>query len=203
VDPTAYNRRFRKAIHVLAGFPAFILKFLTPSQVFAFVLAMAVVSFLLRPNWPFLRNLAKPEDMAARGIRGVRNYFVTVLLLAALFGARYPELVTAGWLALAWGDGAAGLVGSKQNAKLPWSRTKTVVGFVACACFVYLAMISALIWHRSATGFLAAWPAQAALLAIALVIAAAESAEQRLDDNYIVGLGTAGLMWVASIMGVW
>lgn len=188
---------------MLAGFPAFILKYMPYSQIVALALAMAVVSFLLRPNWPFLRELAKPEDLAARGISGVRNYFVTVLLLAVLFGVRHPELVTAGWLALAWGDGAAGLIGSKDNAKLPWSRTKTIVGFVACGCFVYLAMLSALVWHYSAPGFLVTWPVQAALVAIALVMAVAESAALRLDDNYIVGLGTAGLMWVASFIGVW
>jgi len=201
--PTAYNRRYRKAVHILAGFPAFILKFLTPGQMLAFTLAMAVASFLLKPSWPFLRELAKPEDLAARGIRGVRNYFVTVFLLAAVFGVRHPELVTAGWLALAWGDGAAGLAGAKENAKLPWSRNKTIVGFAACAGFIYLAMVSALLWHSAAAGFLATWQVQTALLGTALIVAVAESMEFGLDDNYIVGLGTAMLMWVAAGLGVW
>jgi len=55
----------------------------------------------------------------------------------------------------------------------------------------------------SAAGFLATWDTQAVLAAIALVMAVAESVELHLDDNYIVGLGTAGLMWLAAATGVW
>ena len=162
-----------------------------------FGVVMVVGSWMLRPNWPWLRDLAKPEDVNRRAIIGARHYFVTVFLLIVLFGLRYNVIATAGWLALAWGDGAAALVGGKQSARLPWSRHKTVSGFITCIVLVYCAIVISYLWTYDELTWLSA-PALVYFGAVSLIIGVAESLETKLDDNYIVGLGTAALLFVGT-----
>lgn len=194
-----YCRQLRKTIHILAGFPAFLLPHVSYSLAVAGAIAAFVAALLLRPNMPWLRAIAKPEDYNSRSIGGVRHYFATVLMLIALFGARHPELVMAGWLALAWGDGAAGIAGSKAGYKLPWANRKTALGFAACCLFVWLAANAAFF----AAGASGAWttPAgQGFLVATAVMVAFLESWSLPFDDNYSVGLGTAILLYAGKLM---
>ena len=152
---------------------------------------------MLRPNWPWLRDLAKPEDVSSRAIIVARHYFVTVFLLIVLFGLRYNVIATAGWLALAWGDGAAALVGGKQSARLPWSRHKTISGFVSCIILVYCAIVISHLWTLDES----TWLSASALIyfgVVSLIVGVAESLEAKLDDNYIVGLGTAALLFAGT-----
>ena len=162
-----------------------------------FGVAMVVGSWMLRPNWDWLRDLAKPEDINRRAIVGARHYFVTVFLLIVLFGLRYDVIATAGWLALAWGDGAAALVGGKQSLRLPWSRHKTVSGFISCIALVYCAIIISYAWTLDESTWLSL-PALAYFGAVSLIVGVAESLETKLDDNYVVGLGTAALLFAGT-----
>ena len=193
----SYNRRYRKAIHILAGFPAFLLKVLTLEQMMLFGVCMLVASWLLRPNWPWLRELAKPEDLDRRYIAGVRHYFVAVLALIVLFGARHSELATAGWLALAWGDGAAGLVGGK--VRLPWNPSKTLAGFLACILLIYLAIAASCAWSGAAADWMR-WQVQVFIVLVAAAVSVAESLHLPMDDNYIVSLGTASLLYAGTAL---
>jgi phytol kinase len=123
-----YRRRLRKLIHILAGLPSFLLAYVSYPIALACALAAVTAAFMLRPEHPWLRMLVKPEDIQQHRISGVRHYFIAVLILIAVFGLHHPLIAAAGWLALAWGDGAAGLVGRKDAMKLPWSSRKTVIG---------------------------------------------------------------------------
>ncbi len=179
------------------------LKQLPFSVMILFGAAMVVVSWMLRPKWRWLRELAKPEDVASRAFIGVRHYFVTVFLLIILFGLRHPVLATAGWLALAWGDGAAALVGGKDSLRLPWSRQKTVSGFIWCIILIYCAILISYLWTLADFTWLTA-PALAYFGAVSLVIGVAESFKTPIDDNYIVGLGTAALLFTGTaLLHIW
>lgn len=199
MDVPAYNRRYRKTAHILAGFPAFLLKQLPFNVMILFGVAMVAASWALRPKWRWLRELAKPEDVANRAFIGARHYFVTVFLLIVIFGLRYSAIATAGWLALAWGDGAAALVGGQRSPRLPWSRHKTISGFVTCVLLVYCAILIAYLWTLDDF----AWFSPSALVyfaVVSLIIGIAESVKAPIDDNYIVGLGTAVLLFAGTAL---
>lgn len=192
---TTYSRRLRKTMHILAGFPAFMLPLIGYSLMVTGALAALVAAMLLQPNSQWLRAMAKPEDFETRSINGVRHYFATILILVALFGLRYPELAMAGWLAMAWGDGAAGLVGPKEGLKLAWSKRKTVAGFVSCWICVWLAADAAF-FAAGATGTWTEAGGQAFIAITALAVAFLESWKLPVDDNYSVGLGAAALLFI-------
>ncbi len=82
---------------MLAGFPAFLLKQMPFNGMLLFGVVMVVGSWMLRPNWPWLRDLAKPEDVNCRAIIGARHYFMTVFLLIVLFGLRYNIVAGLPW----------------------------------------------------------------------------------------------------------
>jgi len=188
---------------MLAGLPAFLLKQMPFSAMVLFGVVMVAVSWMLRPNWRWLRDLAKPEDVNRRAIIGARHYFLTVFLLIVLFGLRHSVIATAGWLALAWGDGAAALVGGKRSARLPWSRHKTVSGFISCIALVYCAIFISYYWAYDELAWLSA-PTIIYFGAVSLIIGVAESLETKLDDNYTVGLGTAALLFLgAAVFHLW
>lgn len=144
--------------------------------------------------------LAKPEDRERGYIAGVRHYFLTVFVLIVIFEfMKASFLATAGWLALAWGDGAAGLVGRRDSAKLAWSRRKTIIGFVSCIFFTFFAIAFAYFWNF--WGFekpeaLLGPNILAMFGATAFLVALLESIDLPIDDNYVVGLGTALLLYL-------
>ena len=160
---------------------------------------LLLFSFLLTPKLKFVSPLAKPEDHERGYIAGVRHYFLTVFLLVLIFGYLNASFVgLAGWLALAWGDGAAGIVGRRDSAKLPWSRRKTIVGFFSCIIFTFLAIWLCYIWLFWETGFATLLKPSLLLMfgATAFLVAILESIDLPIDDNYVVGLGTAFLLFI-------
>jgi len=193
-----YNRRLRKTIHILAGLPSFAFKFLPYWAQVSLAFGLLLFSLLLSPRLKFISALAKPEDRERGYIAGVRHYFLTVFLLVLIFGYLKASFVgLAGWLALAWGDGAAGLVGRRDSAKLPWSRRKTIVGFFSCIIFTFLAILITYVWLFWEAGFGALLrPSLLAMFgATAFLVAIMESIDLPIDDNYVVGLGTAFLLF--------
>ncbi len=194
-----YSRKLRKVIHILAGFPAFLLPLVSYSGMVAGAIAALVIAILLKPDAPWLRAMAKPEDLKTRSINGARHYFATVLILIALCGARYPELAMAGWLALAWGDGAAGLVGGKEGVKLPWLQQKTAAGFITCWICVWLA-VNAAFFAAGVNGTWTTAAGQAFICASALAVASLESWHLPFDDNYSVGLSAAALLFAGKLL---
>ncbi len=81
--------------------------------------------------------------------------------------------------------------------KLPWNRDKTVLGFFVCIALVYFAIVISYVWFDGASAW-ESWYAQVSFVSIAAIVSVAESLRLRIDDNYIVGLGTAALLFVGT-----
>lgn len=202
LSPPPYNRRLRKFIHILAGFPALVLKFLPWWGMIVLALLMLAGTWSLPPRWSSVAVFSKPEDRARGHLRGVRNYFLSVLLLVLVFGSTHTFYATAGWLALAWGDGAAGLVGGSRSAKLPWSQKKPVVGLLAGMVCTFIAIIVACFWSSAATQASLGVARLVGFAVVAVAIGLLESLDLALDDNFIVGLGTPALLLGLTPLGI-
>jgi uncharacterized protein (TIGR00297 family) len=146
------------------------------------------------------RRLYRPIDEARGFPLGILLYPLSVLALILIFPARL-DIVAAAWAILAFGDGAATLVGTRAGGPhLPWNREKTVAGTLAfCACGGLGGVVLAW-WTRPA----AMAPAPAFVLvaptAAAVVAALVETLPVRLDDNVSVPAAAGAVLWLASLM---
>src|SRR5512133_676569 len=113
----AGGEAIRKLTHIAIGFCAILLRWLTPYQ----AAAIAAVAILF--NWLVLPRVGgKTIARSSRGTDfGLVIYPVVVLALILIFR---DHLVIAGtaWVILAFGDGAATLIGrSVASRPLPWN----------------------------------------------------------------------------------
>lgn len=119
-----------------------------------------------------------------------------VLVLAVLLFGRRLELVAATWALLAFGDGAAALVGRRLPlARLPWNPDKSSGGVLAFVLVGGAACAAALQW--TTRGALDPGASIAAAGLGASVAAAVESIPGSLDDNWtasLLGAGAAALL---------
>ncbi len=137
-------------------------------------------------------TLYRPGD-AARGYPlGILFYPLSVLVLILAFPRRL-DLVAAAWGIMAFGDGAATLVGTRVASRpIPWNPDKTVAGSAAFAVAGALAGTALAWWTRPTVSpappmlFTLAAPAVAAIAA-----AGVESIRVRLDDNISVPISAA------------
>jgi dolichol kinase len=190
-----YNRLARKLIHFGGGALALLLPFFPDWVIILGALLALTIGFWVRPSRSqWLLSVTKPEDRRASRIHGVRSYFITVLtmLLAGMLLERSGDphgmhYATFGWLALAWGDGLAGLLGPgpDRTATVPWNRRKTWLGVLGCVIGVFSAFLTAFNWPPGEGLGLA--PLLLPALICALVTAAGESCRFALDDNYVTG----------------
>jgi len=217
----------RKCVHIGSGFFALLLRALTPWQ------ASALAAFALVFNTVALpriggRWLYRPIDEARGYPLGILFYPLAVLLLTMIFPSR-PDITASAWGILAFGDGAATLVGrwasrslsgSDENAErksrspisarsaverargpLPWRPDKSVAGTLGFIVFGGLGGVALALWTRPAVV-----PPPPALYAIAATLAAAvvaafvETLPVRLDDNLSVPAAAAATLWIASLM---
>jgi len=187
-------------VHVGSGAFAFLLRGLTWWE------GAALAAFALAFNALVLprvggRRLYRPVDRARGFPLGILLYPLAVLLLILIFSSRL-DIAAAAWGILAFGDGAATLVGQRVGGRRwPWNHDKTIGGsaaFVLCA---------------SAGGILLAWwtrPNVApppsfwfvllAPIAAAFAAGAVETVPVRLDDNISVPAAAAAVLWLASLM---
>jgi len=207
-----YNRTARKLLHIVGGTGALALPYIPYWLALAAAAGGMALALLLRPRhaW-WLRVLAKPADRIRGVITGVRGYCAVILLLIVLWPlldlldqltADSVRYVMFGWLALALGDGLAGLVGPGPSVSVtvPWSRQKTWWGMLAC----YLGVLAAYL-----AAFAVPWPgtlphplsaAWEVAIPVAVVIALLESLATPVDDNYIVGIGSPLLALALGIL---
>jgi len=192
-----YYRWARKLLHIFGGAGAFTLPFIPYWLALSGALGAMVVALLLKPHhvW-WLRVMSKPADRIRGVITGLRGYCLAVLLLVLLwplleiYRPDAVRFVMIGWLALALGDGLAGLIGPgpSVSATVFWSKQKTWWGFFGCfvgtlaACLICLAPP----WQGVPGLPLATAMAHGAIIAI--ITALLESSETNFDDNYLVGL---------------
>jgi dolichol kinase len=196
-------------LHIAGGGFAFAVPFVPyPVGLIAAVCA-TIVAYWLRPKhaW-WLRYISKPIDRKRNVITGLRGYATVILLLVLLwpllekFGIQAQRYVMFGWLALAFGDGLAGLVGPGPSVArtVPWNRHKTWWGVIGC----YIGVLAA---HILSFGVpfpgLAPLPLVIQLecaWAIAAAVALLESLDINVDDNYTVGLGAPLLACIIHLL---
>jgi uncharacterized protein (TIGR00297 family) len=136
--------------------------------------------------------LNRPAD-AARGYPlGILFYPLSVLLLILAFPRRL-DIVAAAWGILAFGDGAATVIGTRvKSPALPWNPDKTVAGSLAFAVAGAVAGAALCWWTRPAVLPLPSlWFALGAPVVAAVAGAGVESMRIRLDDNISVPIAAA------------
>lgn len=196
----------RKLLHVAFGGFAFAAVFLGPLGTAAVALAALAFNSFVLPRAGG-RRLWRRQELARGHSLGMLLYPLSVLLLVAIFQRRL-EVAAAVWGILAFGDGAAALLGTAVGgARLPWNPAKTWVGTLSHWLFGSLAAAALLGWTLArrqppaevSWTFLAAAAAAAALFAAFL-----ESQPQELDDNLGVPLLTALVLFgVLAGEGYW
>ena len=223
--PSAHSENARQWVHVGSGLFALLLRVLTGWQAAAMAAAALVFNVVLLPRLGG-RRLYRPVDEVRGFPLGILLYPLSVLLLTLAFPSRLDSAAAA-WGILAFGDGAATLVGrsrteetaenatiAEQNSssatsaisavpsgRLPWNRDKTVAGTLAFVVCGSAAGVALAWWVRPAvTPMPPLTFTIAAPLAAAMLAALVETIPVRLDDNISVP-ATAGLvLWIASLM---
>ena len=224
--PVKHSEDARQWVHVGSGVFALLLRVLTGWQAAVMAAGALLFNLVLLPRLGG-RRLYRPVDEARGFPLGILLYPLSVLLLTLAFPARL-DIVAAAWGILAFGDGAATLVGraSTGNAKpakhakpgersffaglaafaflqgpVPWNREKTMAGTLAFVVCGGAAGVALAWWVRPAvTPTPPLTLTIAAPLAAAILAALVETIPVRLDDNLSVP-ATAGLvLWIASLM---
>jgi uncharacterized protein (TIGR00297 family) len=181
------NETLRKFLHMAFGLGAVTLLWL-PWRIAAGIAVVAVIA-----NWLFLhrivgRSVARHE----RGYdAGIVIYPAAVAILIILFNW-HLEIAAVAWVLLAFGDGAATLIGRGMPiAPLPWNRDKSLGGLLA---FIFVGGIAAgmiaMLFHAPSL----------IVVAIATIITAiAESLPLGLNDNITVPAIAAAVLAALAI----
>lgn len=183
----------RKLTHIAIGFCAILLRWLTPYQAAA-VAAVAIVF-----NWLVLPHVGgRRIARSSRGTDfGLIVYPVVVLALLLVF-RNQPAIAGTAWVILAFGDGAATLIGRAVGGpRVPWNSEKTVLGFFG---FLEVGIPAG----YAISLFLSDSPTvlpRFVIITIAVVIAAiVESLPLGIDDNLSVPIAAAGVLFVLTNM---
>jgi uncharacterized protein (TIGR00297 family) len=186
----------RQWVHVGSGAFAFLLRVLTWWQAAAMAAIAVVFNVLVLPRFGG-RRLYRPIDDARGFPLGIVLYPLAVLLLILMFSSRL-EIAAAAWGILAFGDGAATLVGTRFRGRtLPWNAEKTVAGTVS---FIVCASVGgvALAWWTRPDGSI--WFSGLAPIAASIAAGLVESIPVRLDDNISVPASAAGVLWIGGMV---
>lgn len=220
--PATHAENARQWIHIGSGLVALLLRVLTGWQAAALAALALGFNLLLLPRLGGPR-LYRPVDHDRGYSLGILLYPLSVLLLTLAFPSRL-DIAAAAWGILAFGDGAATLIGRRFTAehtknagtkpfsagsaifavpsgRFPWNAEKSIAGTLAFIVCGSAAGVTLACWVRP--GVTPTPPltfAIAAPIAAALLAALVETTPIRLDDNISVP-ATAGLvLWVASLM---
>jgi uncharacterized protein (TIGR00297 family) len=188
---TDYSETRRQTLHMAMASFALLLRALTWWEAALCAVTAFLFNLFVLPRIGGA-SLYRPGDRARGYPLGILFYPLSVLLLILAFPRR-PDIVAAAWGILAFGDGAATIVGTRVASRpLPWNPDKTVAGslaFVAAGAVVGTALAW---WTRSAVTPLPPLPFTLGAPALAAIAAAGvESLRVRLDDNISVPIGAA------------
>ena len=203
-----------------------LLRVLNGRQAAALAFAALVFNALLLPRIGGKR-LYRPADHDRGFPLGILLYPLSVWMLTLAFPSRL-DIAAAAWGILAFGDGAATLVGrrsrseetaetaeqesgSKNSAvsavsavpsnRLPWNPDKSWAGTIAFVVCGGAAAVALAAWVRPAiTPLPPSAFTIAAPLAAAVIAALVETIPIRLDDNVSVPLAAAIVLWLGSLM---
>jgi uncharacterized protein (TIGR00297 family) len=226
VDVTTHSEDARQWVHIGSGLFALLLRVLTGWQAAALAATALVFNLLLLPRLGG-RRLYRPVDTARGFPLGILIYPLSVLLLTLTFPARL-DIVAAAWGILAFGDGAATLVGraATLNAKaakpakedpsagfarfagfaffrepLPWNPDKTIAGTTAFVVCGSVAGVALAWWVRpSVTPVPALAFTIVAPIVAAIGAALVETIPVGLDDNISVPATAAVVLWAAALI---
>jgi phytol kinase len=171
----------RKLVHIGAGglVPLAAALHIPLAQALPTALAMTVLTAINHR----LRLIPAVEDVGRRSL-GTVAYGASISLLLLLFWRQRPDLVVAGVLVMAFGDGMAGLLGPVVPSPRwqVWGQTKSLVGTLT------MAVLAVLVLRFSLPDL--AWPP---LLATAAAATALEQISWGGLDNLTVPLASAWL----------
>jgi len=127
---TNYSETRRQSLHMAMASFALLLRVLTWWQAALCAVTAFLFNLFVLPRVGGA-SLYRPSD-AARGYPlGILFYPLSILVLILAFPRR-PDIVAAAWGILAFGDGAATIVGTRtQGRHLPWNPDKTFAGSLA------------------------------------------------------------------------
>jgi uncharacterized protein (TIGR00297 family) len=197
---TAHSEQARQWVHIGSGAFAFLLRGLTWWQGAALAAFALAFNLLVLPRIGG-RHLYRPTDRARGFPIGILLYPLAVLLLILIFSARL-DIAAIAWGILAFGDGAATLVGRQLDTRRwSWNPEKTIAGTAAFGLFAALGGAVLAWWTRSAVvPEPSIWFVVAAPIAAALAAAAVETIPVRLDDNISVPVTAGVVLWLASLV---
>lgn len=190
-----YSETLRQAVHMAMGGLALLLRYLTWPQ--AALLALAALVFNAVVLARVLPSIVRPSDRAGHRA-GVLFYPLALFALVLIFRERL-DIVAAAWAVMAFGDGAATLVGTRVGGpRLPWNADKTWSGLIAFALAGSIGAVALSVWVSPmmvpAPPWFFTWLAP---IAAALAAALAETIPIELDDNLTVPF-VAGVMLAAA-----
>lgn len=181
---------FRKTIHLGSAFVPLFAKFFYRETIalLSAVTVLYILFELLRlrgKNIPLISGItqfaARKRD-EGKFVLGPVTLSVGILIVLVMF-PHTPAAI--GILALSFGDGLASLVGKCFGKhRLPFIRSKTIVGSLACFCAVFVSTLC--ITHNMITGFV-----------IAIVATLAEALPLKDFDNILIPIVCAA---AASLM---
>jgi phytol kinase len=181
----------RKVVHIGAG-PVVLLAWACAIPRAIALPAAGIVTLLAALNHR-LRLLPGIEDID-RHSYGTIAYGASITLLLWRLWPSSPQPVAAGVLAMAFGDGLAGLLGPLIASPRwrVWGQTRSLAGTAVMASATALALVGVALLHPASA------PAPWALLAIAAVATALEQWATAGVDNLTVPLAVASLwVWLA------
>jgi len=113
----------------------------------------------------------------------------------------HTEIFIASILAVSWGDAAGEVIGRPYGGKIIKNtlKSKSVEGFIGVFIFTAFAIATAIAIHAPSISILAVW---LQILVMALVIALVELISRGWQDNFLIPLFTAALMWILLYPGV-
>ena len=209
----AHSESARQWVHVGSGVFALLLRVLTPWQAAAMAATALVFNLVLLPRVGG-RRLYRPADDVRGFPLGILLYPLSVLLLTLIFPSRL-DIAAAAWGILAFGDGAATLVGrrrtqentaehaknAEKRGRLPWNRDKSVAGTLAFIVCGSVGGVALAWWVRPAIAPLPTFAfAIVAPIAAAVIAAMVETIPIRMDDNISVPVAAGAVLWLASLM---
>jgi uncharacterized protein (TIGR00297 family) len=178
----------RKLVHMAFGFVAILLKWLTTWQAAGMAVAAFLFNLLVLPHVGG-RHIAR----TSRGHdAGILIYPLAVLALILIFPSR-PDIAAAIWAIMAFGDGAATLLGKLiGRRKLPWNGEKSWIGFFA---FMEAAIVPAYLLYVFVAPFAIPQPRLLIVAITVVACAVAESLRTNIDDNLVVPFTGAAVMF--------
>ena len=223
--PPTHSEHARQWVHIGSGLFALLLRVLTGWQAAAMAAGALAFNVLLLPRLGG-RRLYRPVDEARGFPLGILLYPLSVLLLTLAFPSRL-DIVAAAWGILAFGDGAATLVGRRRreetaehaenaekdllsarsaisavsSGRLPWNPDKSIAGTLAFVVCGGTAGVALAWWVRPTVTPMPplTWTI-AAPWAAAMLAALVETIPVRLDDNISVPATAGFILWIASLM---